>query len=264
MGEGFQNAGSGSDYWGAAGAAGQISSDLIASIAALIAAGKETQSSKMARGKWERMQKPAAEILSQLYYNPVAENFAAPYTEAAKWKQWENSYRNPRYLRGGESNSMDYDPAAFGDPTRVAWRALEGGGWNLFGGGGSGEKKPVPGPNQKVNPYNQYEGSYKYAPTKAMQSLYSNYLNRQYGLSSDVAGSMVAQSLAPVRIGQLRGTIGSAAASKLTQGDASAIANAGMGVQNPEALRAQNYLQDSTKLAAFNLWRAQQLGSTIG
>jgi hypothetical protein len=240
---------SGGTTAGAVGAAGQISSDLIGSIAAMIAAGKESQASKMARGKWDRLKVPAAELLSQLYYNPTAERWAAPYTPASKsQEQWNKEFAKSN--KKPNRDSYYQDELGQYEKDLAAWTANNASGIN---GGIPANKSFEAG-----------QGTYKWAPSSAMQNLYSGYLNRQYGLSGDVAGSMVAQSLAPIKMGQIKGNLSSAGANRSNQMDAGAIANAGMGVQAPGALRAQSYLQDSTKLAAFNLWRAQQLGSTIG
>ena len=108
------------------------------------------------------------------------------------------------------------------------------------------------------------KGQYKYAPSQAMQSMYSGYLNRQYGLSNSVAQSMVSQSMSPLKIGQLRGYMNASGARKASQVNPSALANAAMGAQTPAVLRSQDYLNNAAKLSAFNLWRAQQLGQTIG
>lgn len=105
---------------------------------------------------------------------------------------------------------------------------------------------------------------YNYAPSKAMQAMYSNYLNRQYGMSESVARAMVGQSMAPLKIGRLTGPASSAAAYSGSKINAQALSNAAMGAQAPQTIRTQDYLQNAAKLSAFNTWRAQQLGQIIG
>lgn len=168
---------------------GQGAAGIATSIVGILNMGRESPASKLARHRWESMRKPAADLLSQLFYNPAAEGGGVPYTPDAQ---------------------------------------------------------------------------YKWAPTQATQNLYSNYLNRQYGLSRGTAQAMTAQALKPVALGQLRGGTSSAAAYGGSRINAQALANAAMGTQQAGVMRSQDYLQNAGKLSAYNLWRAQQLGQTIG
>ncbi len=120
----------------------------------------------------------------------------------------------------------------------------------------------APGAQGQMIPYTG--SAYRYAPSQSMQNLYAGYLNRQYGLSRGTAQSMTAQALKPIALGQLRGGTSSAAAYGGSRINAQALANAAMGTQQAGVMRSQDYLQNAGKLAAYNLWRAQQLGQTIG
>lgn len=181
-----QSAWSSPETWGnmAQGAGG-----IATSIVGIMNMGRESPSSQLARHRWESMRDPAAELLSQLFYNPAAEKQRIPY--------------------GGNAQ-------------------------------------------------------YKWAPTQATQNLYANYLNRQYGMSRGVAQSMTAQALQPIALNRLKGGVSSAAAYGGSRINAQALANAAMGTQQAGVMRSQDYLQNAGKLAAYNLWRAQQLGQTIG
>jgi hypothetical protein len=208
----------------AVGAGAQAGGSIASGIMAIIAAMKESQSSKMARKRWESMQKPVGELMSGLYYNPEAEKYAAPYTEAMRYK-----IQNAENANRMSSNSST----------------------NKF--------------SPQSNPYSQYGGSYNYAPSQQMQALYSNYLNRQYGLSNTVAKSMVAQSMQPVNLSKINGTPSVAGAAKGATGfNAQAFSAAAMGQQSPSALRQQDYLNNAAQLSSFNLWRAKQTGELIG
>ena len=141
---------------------------------------------------------------------------------------------------------------------RHAWENMQQPAANLFG-----QLYNNPSAQGVAIPYGK-GSTYNWAPTQATQNLYANYLNRQYGMSRGTAQAMTAQALKPVALNQLRGGASSAAAYGGSRINAQALANAAMGTQQAGVMRSQNYLQNAGKLAAYNLWRAQQLGQTIG
>lgn len=106
--------------------------------------------------------------------------------------------------------------------------------------------------------------SYSFAPKAEMQSMYSNFLNRKYGISNSVANSMIAGSMKPLDVSKFGTTPSVAGAAKMYRTDANALSNAAMGAQTPGALRQQDYLNNAATLSQFNLNRAKQLGDLIG
>lgn len=186
---------SASDTGSAVGAGSQIGGDIASGIMALIASMKESQSSKMARGRWEGLMTPVNEIMNSLYNNPAARGVVIPYS------------------------------------------------WN---GGGNVAR------------------SYGFTPKAEMQSMYSNFLNRKYGISNSVANSMIAGSMKPLDVSKLGATPSVAGASKMYRVGPESLSNAAMGAQTPGALRQQDYLNNAATLSQFNLTRAKQLGDLIG
>jgi hypothetical protein len=71
---------SGSDTGAAVGAGSQMGGDIASGIMALIASMKETQSSKMARGRWEGLMPSVQDLMGKLYNNPLAERTVIPYS----------------------------------------------------------------------------------------------------------------------------------------------------------------------------------------
>lgn len=105
---------------------------------------------------------------------------------------------------------------------------------------------------------------YKYAPAQSMQDLYSNYLNREYGLPENVASTMRAQALKPIRLPSLPSRATPAQVRKATTLDPQALAGSALGRKAPDIQRDLGFMKNQGQLAAFNLWRAQQLGQIIG
>ena len=105
---------------------------------------------------------------------------------------------------------------------------------------------------------------YKWAPSNAMQSLYSSYLGRQYGLPESVGRSMAAQAMAPIRLQDLGKARTSGQLRQATQVSPMDFASAAMGAQTPEALRRLDIMKGAAKTSAFNLWRAQKLREIVG
>lgn len=111
----------------------------------------------------------------------------------------------------------------------------------------------------------QQKYGYQWSPTASTKQLYSGYLSRQYGLPETLARSMSSQALSPLKAqpfaqqaftpAQARGLFGT---------DPQTLANVALQRQQPEALRQMDYLQNAGQLAAFNLYRTQQLPSMIG
>jgi hypothetical protein len=106
----------------------------------------------------------------------------------------------------------------------------------------------------------------QWAPTQSTQRLYENYLNRQYGLPSRVAGAMSAKAMAPVRYQKRLGEnpYNQAGARQAYNVDPQAMAQAQISRKEPEAMRQLDYLKGAGELAQFNLWRAQQVPRLIG
>jgi hypothetical protein len=102
------------------------------------------------------------------------------------------------------------------------------------------------------------------APTQSMSDIYSHYLGRQYGLPSNVASSLRAQALDPVKLPSLPVQATPAQVRRQTALDPRALAGASVGTQLPGIAGGLQKLKSQGQLAAFNLWRAQQLGQIIG
>jgi len=103
-----------------------------------------------------------------------------------------------------------------------------------------------------------------YAPRDSMKAVYSNFLNRQYGLPESVGQSMIAQNLQPLRMADFRGAVSANQVGAGARVDPQAIARAGLGLGGVKAAQQTNILKGAGQLSAFNLWRAQQLGQLIG
>ena len=111
-----------------------------------------------------------------------------------------------------------------------------------------------------------YSGvAYRWAPTEATKQIYSSYLNRQYGVPQSIASGMRSQAMQPFKMGNLPGNVTNPAA--LQQGmqrDPGQLAQAMLNAQAPDVMRQQDYLTGAGQLAAYNLWRMQQLPQLIG
>jgi hypothetical protein len=112
-------------------------------------------------------------------------------------------------------------------------------------------------------PYSNNE-FYKYAPLDSMRNLYSYYLGREYGLPESVAASMGAQAIDPIRVPRPPARGSSAAVREATAINPQALAQAGFNQQQVGTVGTLDRLKNQGQLAAFNLWRAQQLGEIIG
>lgn len=221
---------SGSDYGSAIGAGVQIGGSIASGIIALLSSMRESSASKMARGKWEGLMTPVNEIMGSLYNNPAAEGVRIPYS----WNAPGNTQKIPKTLMNKYITDAQIKAAT--------------------GPGGWSDNKNI------YNP-----GYYKFAPNAEMQSMYSNFLNRNYGISNSVANSMVAGSMKPLNVSNLGGTTPSVAgAANMYKPNAQALTTAVMGAQTPGALRQQDYLNNAANLSAFNLQRAKTLGDLIG
>lgn len=111
-----------------------------------------------------------------------------------------------------------------------------------------------------------YSGvAYRWAPTEATKQIYSSYLNRQYGLPTNIAAGMRSQAMQPFKMGSLPGGMTAPAmVNKGLQNDPGQLAQAMLNRESVEPMRQQDYLQGAGELAAYNLWRMQQLPSLIG
>lgn len=127
----------------------------------------------------------------------------------------------------------------------------------------------VPG----LNPYAPYgdwgKDAYQWAPNQAMEQMYSNYLNRTYGVPTNVAQAQVSQALQPTRIGRLPNQAQSPMALQSTLGQSQSYqpgvaAQSMLGTKVPALTSQLDYLKNAAELSAFNLWRAQQLPHLIG
>jgi len=107
-------------------------------------------------------------------------------------------------------------------------------------------------------------GGYAFAPPKSMQDIYSSYLNRSYGLSEQIANSMVSESVAPIKIGALKRGMNASAMNRATQTDPNSLASAMLNIQTPSGIEQMDYLKNANSLASYNAWRAKQLGELIG
>jgi hypothetical protein len=221
---------SGSDYGSAIGAGAQIGGSIASGIIALLSSMRESSSSKMARGKWEGLMTPVNEIMNSLYNNPAAQGVKIPY-----------SWNAP-----GQTMKIPKDLLHINKTNDAAIKELAGpGGWS--------DTKNIYKPNY-----------YKFAPNAEMQSMYSNFLGRNYGISNSVANSMVAGSLKPLDVSKLGATPSVAGAAGMYRPNAQSLTTAAMGAQTPGALRQQDYLNNAANLSAFNLQRAKTLGDLIG
>ena len=111
--------------------------------------------------------------------------------------------------------------------------------------------------------------NYQWSPSPAMQGVYSNYLNRQYGLPESIARAQAAQAMQPTRLGRLPQESASPAAmsaalSQHAGRQAQTMGQAQIGQAMPALSRQLDYLQNAAQLAAFNLQRAQTLPQIIG
>jgi hypothetical protein len=119
-------------------------------------------------------------------------------------------------------------------------------------------------PRYKNTKGNPNLGGYAFAPSKSMQDIYSSYLNRSYGLSNQVANSMVSQAVAPIKIGELKRGMSASAMNRSTQTDPNSLASAMLNIQTPGGVEQMDYLKNAGSLASYNAWRAKQLGELIG
>lgn len=108
---------------------------------------------------------------------------------------------------------------------------------------------------------------YQWQPRASVQGIYSNYLNRQYGLPERVARGMSSQAMQPLRMPQLPG--GMAGPAQIQAGlrgslEPGQIAQSFAGARAPQGLRQLDYLQGAQQVASFNQWRTQQLGRILG
>ena len=111
-----------------------------------------------------------------------------------------------------------------------------------------------------------YSGvAYRWAPTEATKQIYSSYLNRQYGVPESIASGMRSQAMQPFRMGSLAGAPATPAGlSAAMRQDPGQLAQAMLNTQAPDVMRQQDYLTGAGQLAAYNLWRMQQLPQLIG
>lgn len=105
---------------------------------------------------------------------------------------------------------------------------------------------------------------YEWQPGPSTAAYHSTMLNRTYGLPEDIAGAMVAQAQAPLRLSSMAGVRTPMAAGEQTQIAPEQMVGVALSEQMPNVLEQQNYLQNAARLAAYNQQRAQMLGQTIG
>lgn len=115
-------------------------------------------------------------------------------------------------------------------------------------------------------PYSQNSGQpYSWAPSPALQNLYSYYLGRQYGLPESIARAQSAQAMGPVRLPNIGEISTAGQAAKATAAPpASQLAEALLNSRAPAVNRQLDLLKSATDIAAFNLYRAQLLPQMIG
>ena len=111
--------------------------------------------------------------------------------------------------------------------------------------------------------------TYSWAPSQAMQNLYSSYLSRTYGLPEAIARAQSTQALQPIQMGKLPSSlvnpVGISNYINQQQGStASALANAQLASTVPAINRQLDYLKNAAQLSAFNLYRAQYLPQLVG
>lgn len=105
----------------------------------------------------------------------------------------------------------------------------------------------------------------RWAPTQSTKRLYSNYLNRQWGLPTRIASKLSTQAMMPSRYeGGLQGKYNPAGARQAYSIQPQTLAQSRISQQEPEALRQFDYLKGAAQLAQYNLWRLQQLPRLIG
>jgi hypothetical protein len=104
----------------------------------------------------------------------------------------------------------------------------------------------------------------QHAPLQSFRNLYDYYLGREYGLPTSVASSLRAQAAQPLRVP--RATPGASAAQVRaeTQVNPQALSQAAVGRASVPVAGELDKLKNQGQLAAFNLWRAQQVGGLIG
>jgi hypothetical protein len=122
-----------------------------------------------------------------------------------------------------------------------------------------------------VTPYGAWteKEAYSWNPGPATQGLYSQYLNRTYGLPESVARAQAAQAMQPTRMPTLQRDIMSPMQASQAFGgqpgvNPQALGQAMLQSRMPAAQREMDYLQNAAQLAAYNLRRAQQLPNLIG
>lgn len=111
--------------------------------------------------------------------------------------------------------------------------------------------------------------TYNWNPSAATQQVYSNYLNRTYGVPQSVANAQASQAMQPTRLGRLPDESASPAAmaaalSQHAARQAATLTNAQAGAASSQLQGQLDYLQNAAQLAAFNLQRAQTLPQLIG
>jgi hypothetical protein len=107
-------------------------------------------------------------------------------------------------------------------------------------------------------------GQYKFAPSKSMQDIYSNYLGRTYGMPTQISNHMMASAIAPVKYSNIKRGMSSAAMRSSSRLSPEVLSKAMLNVQAPKGMEQMDYLKNAGSLASFNAWRAKQLGELVG
>jgi len=114
-----------------------------------------------------------------------------------------------------------------------------------------------------IAPYTQDLGPQTYAPFPSTERLTQYYLARNWNLPTGVAKAMMAQAASQYRAAVPQRLSGRALAQSLV-GTPEALAKAGVGTLAVKWEQRRRQMEKAAELAAWNLWRAQQIRELIG